>query len=263
VAGISGGTGLLVVLGDPIAQARAPSLVNAALVARGRDAVMVPLHVRRDGLAAVIAGLRATENLLGALVTMPHKRAIVPLLDEACAEARQVAACNVVRREPDGRLVGTMLDGEGFVAGLRRAGHEVRGRRVFLAGAGGAAAGIAFALGAHGVAALTIHNRTRTRAEALVGLLREAWPALEVAVGGADPHGHDVVVNATSLGMQAGDPLPLDVARLGPGTLAADVVIRPEPTPFLAAAAARGCALHHGEPMLAAQIDLMLAFVGA
>jgi shikimate dehydrogenase len=259
-ATITGRTRLLVILGDPIAHARAPGLVNAALAARAIDAVMVPLLVAGEGLAAVVAALRAMRNVAGAIVTMPHKAAVVALLDAVMAEARQVGACNVVRREPDGRLVGTMFDGEGFVAGLRAAGHDVKGARVFLAGAGGAAAGIAFALGKHGAGALTISNRTVAKAEALAARVRAAWPRLVVACG-ADPSGHDIAINGTSLGMRPGDPLPLPVTGLAAGMLAAEVVIAAEPTPFLTEAKRRGCAIHPGKPMLEAQIDLMVDFM--
>jgi shikimate dehydrogenase len=130
-----------------------------------------------------------------------------------------------------------------------------------MAGAGGAAAGMAFAISKYGATALTIHNRTPARAEALAARVRAAWPALAVVAGGPDPTGHDVVVNATSVGMQPGDGTPLDVAGLRAGMLAAEVVISPETTPFLAAAASRGCAVHYGRPMLEAQIDLMVDFM--
>lgn len=259
---ITGRTSLLFILADPVAQARAPMLVNAALAARGSDAVMVPLRVDLAGLVSVVEALRAMQNLKGAVVSMPNKSALVDLLDEVTPEARQVGACNVIRREPDSRLVGTMFDGEGFVAALRAAGHEVRGKRVFLAGAGGAAAGIAFAVGKHGAAALTIQNRTAPRAAALASRVAATWPRLAVRAG-SDPSGHDLVVNATSLGMKPDDPLPVDVGALAPGMVAAEIVIHPETTSFLAEAAKRGCALHRGLPMLAAQIDLMIEFMRA
>jgi shikimate dehydrogenase len=133
---ITGQTRVLAILGDPLEQARAPMLINAALAERGQDAVLVPLRVARGDLAPVIEGLRAVESFRGAVVTMPHKSAVVALLDDVSPEARQLGACNVIRRDPDGRLIGTMLDGEGFTAALRRAGHDVLGQRVFLAGAG-------------------------------------------------------------------------------------------------------------------------------
>jgi shikimate dehydrogenase len=256
---VTGRTSVLALIADPVAQARTPALANAALAARGGDAVLVPMRVARDDLAAVVTALRAVGNFRGAVVSMPHKVAIASMVDALTGESRQAGACNVVRRARDGRLEGTMLDGEGFVAGLRGAGHEVRGRRVFLAGAGGAAAGIAFALAAHGVRALTIHNRTSAKAEALTARVRAAYPEVEVRSRGSLA-GHDLVVNATSLGMQPGDALPVDPADLEPGTLAADVVIHPE-TPFLAEAARRGCAVHAGEAMLRAQIGLMLDYL--
>jgi shikimate dehydrogenase len=183
---ITGRTTLLAIVADPVAQARAPFLVNRALAERGVDAVLVPLHVGSDGLALVVRALRSVRNFAGAVISMPHKTAVVDLLDDVTPAGRQVGACNVGRRVSDGGLVGTMYDGEGFVAGLRGAGHDVRGRRVFLAGAGGAASAIAFALGKHGAAALTIHNRTAATAETLAARVRSAWPALAVAAGGPD-----------------------------------------------------------------------------
>ncbi len=260
-ATITGRTAVLGIIADPVVQARAPALMNAALAERDRDAVLVPLQVHRGDLATALAGLRVLQSFRGAVVSMPHKTDLTGLLDEVTPEGRQVGACNVIRREADGRLVGTMFDGEGFIAGLSRAGHEVHGHRVFLAGAGGAAAAIAFALGKYGAAALTLHNRTRAKAEDIAARLRATWPRLEVELGGPDPSGHDLVVNATALGMHAADAMPLEVNRLGPGVLAAEIVIAPKTTAFLAAAAARGCLVHYGEPMLAAQIDLMIDFM--
>ncbi|HWT10295.1 MAG TPA: shikimate dehydrogenase, partial [Roseomonas sp.] len=107
------------------------------------------------------------------------------------------------------------------------------------------------------------HNRTASKAEDLAARVRAAYPGCDTRAGGADPSGHDVVVNATSLGMHAGDALPLDVTRLAPPMLAAEVIMAPEVTPFLAAAAARGCATHGGKPMLAAQVALLARFMGA
>lgn len=168
---------------------------------------------------------------------------------------------NAVWRHPDGRLTGGQFDGEGFVAGLRSAGHVVQGKLVLMAGAGGAAAGIGFALLRHGVGALTIYNRSAGRAGDLAQRLRKAFPGAAVVVGGPDPTGHDIVVNATSLGLHEGDALPLDTSRLAPPMLAAEVIMQPEVTPFLAEAANRGCATHGGHAMLSAQVTLLAGFV--
>jgi shikimate dehydrogenase len=258
---ITGRTRVVAIVADPVARAQSPMLLNALFAERDLDVVMVPFHVRAGGLESAIAGLRAIESCAGALVSMPHKTRLRSLVDEVTRAGREVGACNVVRREPDGRLVGTMFDGEGFVGGLGAAGHDVRGRRVLLAGAGGAASAIAFALAHHGVAALTITNRTAAKAEALAARVREAAPGVRARAGGADPRAHDLVVNGTSLGMQPGDPPPVDVDRLEPGSIAAEVVTAHETTCFLDEAARRGCIVHPGRAMLVAQLDLIVDFV--
>jgi shikimate dehydrogenase len=258
---ISGRTALLAIIGDPIEQARAPGLVNPVLHDRGIDAVLVPMRVEAGQLRRVIDGLRAVGNFRGAIITMPHKQAIMALLDEVSPEGQQVGACNVLRRDAQGRLSGSMLDGEGFAAGLLGAGHAIQGKRVFLVGAGGAASAIAFALARRGAAALTIHNRTQQRTVELVGRLRAAHPNIEVSVGSPSPAGSDIAINATSLGMKDGDGLPLDPSGLTPGMLAADVMSHRETTAFLAEAARRGCRTHPGLPMLVRQIELMIDFM--
>lgn len=259
---ITGRTRLYLIIADPVDHVQTPQAFNARFRELGIDAVMVALHVRQAGLAAAVGGLRAMENLGGFVVTVPHKVSIAPLLDHLEVEGRQVGAVNVVRREPGGRLVGTTFDGEGFVAGLRAHGHEVRGRRVFLAGAGGAGSSIAFAVARHGAEQLTIHNRTAAKAEELAARVRAAYPACRTGTGGPDPTGHDLVVNATSLGLRPGDGYSLDVGRLVPGMVAAETVMAPEVTPFLAAAQARGCVLHYGRPMLTEQLRMIAEFMG-
>ena len=262
-ASISGKTAITVILAHPVAHVRTPQAMNAHYDAIGHDGVLVPLHVLPEDLATVVTGLRRMQNLRGIVVTVPHKEAIAALCDDLTEEARQVGAVNVIRRDADGHLTGGQFDGEGFVAGLRSAGHDVAGRAVFMAGAGGAAAGLAFAFARHGAARLTIHNRTQAKAENLATRVRAAYPACDTRAGGPDPAGHDLVVNATSLGMKEGNALPLDVTRLAPPMLAAEVIMVPEVTPFLAEATRRGCATHGGKPMLAAQIALLARFMGA
>ncbi len=260
--GITGRTRLFAILADPVAHVRTPQGFNALAAARGHDGVMVPLQVSASGLPAAVAGLRAMANLGGFVVTVPHKTAIVPLLDTLTPAAAQVGAVNVVRREADGTLAGQILDGIGFVAGLRAAGHEPRGRSVYLAGAGGAACAIAFALAEAGASRLTIHNRTVERAVGLLTRLQAAFPGLPLALGTRDPSGHDILVNATTRGLREGDPPPLDVAALTPDQLVAEIIMEPAVTPLLAAATAAGCRTHPGLPMLSCQLELMAAWMG-
>lgn len=258
---ITGKTRMLAILADPIHHVKTPQRINALFEDAGIDAVMVPLHVPADGLAATLAGLRRVASFDGCVVTVPHKQAAVPLCDELSDAARQVGAVNVIRRLADGRLRGDILDGTGFVAGLRSAGIEPAGRSVYLAGAGGAANAIAFALAAAGVARLTLHNRTRDKAQALADGLRLAFPALPVQVGSTDPSGHDMVVNATSLGLRPGDALPLDAGLLHPSQTVAEIIMEPAETALLQAAGARGCRVHPGLPMLVEQVRWMAAFL--
>jgi shikimate dehydrogenase len=174
---------------------------------------------------------------------------------------RLAGAVNALRRDPDGRLVGDLFDGLGFVAGLRAHGIEPRGRRIFIAGAGGAGTALAFALAGEGAAALTLYNRTADKAEALAARVRQAFAGCEVRAGSADPRGHDIAVNATALGLEPGDPMPFDVARLEPPTIAAEVIMKPETTAMLQAAAARGCRIHQGKHMLDGQAALLGRFL--
>lgn len=260
---ITGKARLYAIVGDPIAHVRVPAVFNARFAERDTDAACVPLHVTAAGLVAAIGGLRALQNLDGFVVTAPHKHTTADLCDEVIGEGRLVGAVNAVRRTAEGRLVGDLFDGQGFVAGLRAAGHSPQGRRAFVAGAGGAAAAVSFALARAGVAAVTIHNRTAPRAEALARKLRAAYPSCDVRTGAADPAGHDLAVNATSVGLEPGDPLPFQVSGLERTTVVAEVLMKPEKTPLLVAAERHGCPIHLGRHMLDSQVDLMFAFFAA
>jgi shikimate dehydrogenase len=260
---ISGKTRVYGILADPIHHVQAPQRLNEYFDSIGFDGVVIPIHVRPDDLPAVVNGLRGMENLGGVVVTVPHKTAILALCDEASEVTRKIGAANVVRRDPGGRLVANMLDGEGFVRGLQSEGKDVKGKSVYLAGAGGAANAIAFSLVGAGVARLTIANRTASKAQDLRQRLLALHPDADVRVGTADPAGHDLVVNGTSLGLRQGDALPLDVSRLAPGQLVCEVIMQPRETALLLAARERGCPIHYGAPMLASQVALMAEFLGA
>ena len=258
---ITGNTQLFGILADPIHHVKTPQRINSHLEAQGFDGVMVPIHVCADQLHAVVQGLRAMNNLAGFVVTVPHKTAMVALCDDVSAHARLIGAVNVVHRTEQGRLIGTMLDGEGFVAGLRQEGFEPSGRSAYLAGAGGAASAIAFALARAGVSRLTIANRTTDKVRQLMERIQSVAPGVELQVGTDDPSGHDLVVNGTSLGLRADDALPMDATRLQPRQTVAEIIMQPAETALFKAAQARGCRVHLGAPMLASQIPLMAAFM--
>ncbi|WP_081852138.1 shikimate dehydrogenase family protein [Pseudorhizobium marinum] len=248
-------------VGYPITFVRSPGLMNTYLAEHGLPGHMIPFAVRPEALQAALAGLRHLENLRGFFVTMPFKESILPLLDDLSEPARISGAVNIVRRAPDGRFFGHQLDGAGFVGAMMATGVTIAGASAHVAGAGGVSAGICYALAQTGISRITIANRNRDRGEKLADRLRGAFPKTVFAVTSARPDREvDIVVNATSLGLSSDDPLPVDLAATRPGIFVGDVVNVPHLTPFLEAAAARGCRIQHGKAMFAPQIELALRF---
>jgi len=261
---ITGRTKVLGLIADPVVQARSPAMVNQILAERGLlgPFVLVPMQTPANALRQVIAALRHVGNFAGAIISMPHKTGVVPLVDELTPDARLVGAVNVISRNAAGRLRGTMLDGEGFVAGLRSAGHAIDGASCLLVGAGGAAAAIAFALAKHGCRSLTIQNRTASKAASLASRVRRAFPDVHVQPGEPRRASYDLVINGTSLGMQPDDELPVPEDIVEVSGVVADCVVAPEMTQLLQVAQRSGRRVHTGVPMLVAQMDLMLRFLG-
>src|SRR5690554_2585370 len=210
---ITGRTRVYGIIADPIHHVKTPEAMHLVFDRYGVDGVLVPIHVSPDGLPEMMAGLRQMRNFGGFIATVPHKPAMIDLCDEVDAHARLIGAANIVRREPDGRMVGAMLDGIGFVTALRQAGVEPKGTRVWLCGAGGAASAIAFALAEAGIAALTISNRSKNKAEDLARRVQGAFPEVTATAEEAAFQNHDLVVNGTSLGMRPEDPLPVDTSQ--------------------------------------------------
>lgn len=258
---ITGNTRLCAILADPIAQVQTPQMLNRYFEAHALDAILVPIHVAAESLSTVLDGLRSMKNLAGFVVTVPHKTTVASLCDQLEPAGRAIGSVNTVRRTADGRFIGNMFDGAGFVGGLRAQDHDPAGRRILLLGAGGAASAIAFALAEAGAGQVTVANRTRAKAEAVVARVRRALPQADIAVGEADPRGYDLVVNGTSLGLRAQDPLPLDASLLQPDTLVAEVIMKPERTALLDEAMRRGCRVHYGRHMLDTQVELIARFM--
>ncbi len=259
---ITGQTKLYCIVADPILQVKTPQNMNKLLAERAVDGILVPTHVQAADLQAFMTAMRGVQNLGGIIVTVPHKTNIVAMCDEVTPAAATVGAVNVIRRDSGGRLIGDILDGKGFVAGLRSKGIEPRGKSVFLAGAGGAANAIAFALAEAGVSRLTIYNRTPAKVQNMIQRIAKVYPDVRMEVGTDSPAGHDLVVNATSLGMVPTDALPLAVEHLTADQTVAEIIMKPELTPLLDAAQNKGCRIHYGLPMLQCQIGLMADFMG-
>jgi shikimate dehydrogenase len=257
---INGSTRVLGVIGDPIAQVRAPGVWTALFERNGVNAVCIPLHIQSAGLPALFAALQTVRNVLGVIVTIPHKPAILHLVDEATDRARRVGAVNVVRIDEGGRTSGDILDGEGFVAGLRAGGQQIAGRRALVVGSGGVGSAIAFALAGASVREVAVSDVLPDRARQLVARLTAAgYPA---RVSAPDAYGFDLVVNASPAGMRPGDPLPVDCTRLDSEAIVGDVVVAAGLTPLLTLARGRGCFVQPGSVMSDHQVTDMVKFFG-
>jgi shikimate dehydrogenase len=259
---IRGSTSLIAHIGWPTHTFKSPMIYNPYFEAAEIDAVVVPMGCQPPNYAGFLQALFTLENVRGALVTMPHKVATVPLLDEASPAVRIAGSCNAVRRAADGRLQGDMFDGEGFVRGLRRKGCRLEGARALVVGTGGVGSAIAASLAGAGVAALSLYDSRPASAQGLAERLVAHYPRLQVRTGDADPAGHDIVVNATPLGMNEGDAMPMDVARISRDAFVGEVVMKAEMTAFLQAVRARGCRFQVGSDMLFEQIPAYLEYFG-
>jgi shikimate dehydrogenase len=259
---IDGATILIAHIGYPTTTFKSPLIYNPYFESIGLNAVVVPMGVKAQDYAAFLPHIFRLTNIRGALITMPHKVATLDLVDEVSTTARIAGSCNAVLLRSDGTLLADMFDGEGFVRGVRRKGRELAGARALVVGSGGVGSAIAASLAGAGVAALGVFDVHAPSAEALAARLRAHHPTLALHVGSRDPAGYDVVVNATPIGMNDGDPLPMDVDRIAPGAFVGEVVLKQEFTPFLQAARAKGCAVQVGTDMLFEQIPAYLEFFG-
>lgn len=256
---LSGKTKVVTTLGYPVAQSLSPAVQTAAFHARGLDWVYLAWGVRPEHLPVTVGALRASEIYAGGNVTAPHKETIIPLLDRLTPAAQRIGAVNVILREGES-LVGDTTDGAGYIAALREEGYDPAGKFVLVLGAGGAAKAVALALADAGVGEIRFLNRTVPRAEAVARMLADAgYPRVQVgplteakqALAGVD-----LVVNATSAGLQPEAALLFDYALLRPPALVSDLVFFPRETPFLRQAREQGCRTMNGLGMLLHQAVL-------
>jgi shikimate dehydrogenase len=246
-------TRLAGIIGHPVAHSLSPAFQGAGFAACGLDVRYELWDTQPEALAGRLLSLR-DPKYLGANVTIPHKEAVIPLLDELGGESARVGAVNTIVNRA-GMLSGFNTDGPGFVAALRsEAAFEVKGTSILLVGAGGAARGIAFALAEAGAARIAISNRTPPRALRLADEVANVGSTLARAVPNGDSlEEYDCIVNCTSVGMHGGGAeaaLPCDLSTARRAALAVDIVYVPEETAFLAAAKTRGMATLGGLPML-------------
>jgi shikimate dehydrogenase len=259
---INGNTEIIAHIGFPTHAFKAPMIYNPWFEKARVNVIVVPMGCRAQDYPDFLRAVFKLSNIRGALITMPHKVTTTELVDEVLPAAAIAGACNAVRLAPDGRLQGDMFDGEGFVRGLLHKGCKLDGASVLVVGCGGVGSAIAASLAAAGVGALSLFDQSNESAQRLGDRLKTYYPKLKVNTGNKDPAGLDVVVNATPLGMNEGDPMPMDVSRIAPTTFVGEVVMKTEMTAFLTSVRARGCRFQIGSDMLFEMIPAYLEFFG-
>jgi len=264
LAEVTGKSRVFCVIGHPVGHSLSPVMQNAALQVMGIDAIYVAFEVSAEALVPAVLGLEAI-GVAGVNCTIPHKEAVVPLMDELSEDAAAIGAVNTIVFE-NGRRIGHNTDAAGFLASVRSHGEEPRGRRAVVLGAGGSARAVVTALGRAG-AQITVANRTQSRAERLCaevnGRLKRdvaiAVPLDEEALV-APIQEAALLVNTTSLGMSPeinGMPA-VPMRAMGPHLFVYDLIYNPLETQLLRVARERGARGAHGAGMLARQGALAL-----
>lgn len=247
---ISGKTKIFGIFGYPVGHSLSPAMHNAAFRALGMDCRYVAFEVAQDMLGAAVNAIRALD-LGGVNITIPHKENVIPFLDSVSEEASFIGAVNTIKNE-NGKLTGFNTDGRGFMRSLSESGIPVKGKKVLLIGAGGAARAVGYYL-CREAATMYVCNRGLERGAALAADLNNATGNVKSI--GKDTFsdrdflsGIDIIVNTTSLGLKQGDPLPIDTSLLKPSHILCDLIYKE--TTMLKEAAGMGCRTLNGAGML-------------
>ncbi len=253
---ISGKTRVVGLIGWPVSHTLSPLMHNAAFEAAGLDFVYVPFPVEPEHIADAIHGIRAL-GLAGVNVTIPHKEAVIPYIDDLSDEAGKIVAVNTIVNK-GGRLFGYNTDVYGFLRALGEAGVEVKGARIAIVGAGGVARAMAIGSALEGAESITLTDIVLKKAWTLAADVERAAPGVKVKCAAPDSDKFlfalmdaQIVANATPLGMKPDDPLPTKTDAIPGSAVVFDAVYNLTRTPFQRAAKARGCTVIGG-------IDLLL-----
>jgi shikimate dehydrogenase len=259
---ITGATRLVAIIGDPVAQVKAPQLLNPLMARAGHDAVVVPVHIPAAHFDAAMHGLTRLANIAGIIVTLPFKERAMAFAKTVHEAARQIGAVNTMRREPDGTWSADNFDGAGCLKAIAAGGGAVADQSVLLIGAGGAGRAIAVSLARAGVRSIAIHDLDTSRSTALAHHIATHFPSIPVTATMAPASAYEVIINASPVGMRPGDGMPLPVGQLDAATFVMDIVAYNGTTPLLDLARQAGCKTNVAAAMVAGQAELMLDFIG-
>lgn len=258
---ISGHTGLLALFGSPVGHSGSPAMYNYSFKRLGLDYVYVAIDIKEHEVKDAISAMRLF-HMRGCNVTMPDKVEAAKYMDELSPAAQIIGAVNTIVND-DGRLTGHITDGEGFVNNLKDHGVEVAGKKMVIAGGGGAATAMQVQSALDGVRELTIFNKKDDffeRTLATAEKIRAAVPGIAVNVYDIDDvdrmteeiRSADIFANATIVGMKPMDDQSVvkDLSAFRPGLVVCDAVYNPEETRLLREAAEAGCICVGGKGML-------------
>lgn len=248
---VSASSRVFAVVGDPVSHSLSPVIHNAAMRAMGLDGIYVAIRARADELAGLVKGLARAGG--GGNVTLPHKEKAVSLVEAATPAVRRTGACNTFWLK-DGLIQGDNTDVEGFSRAVAVfVGPAPRLGRVLLLGGGGAARACLVGLLDLGVGEIHLLNRTLERARVVARRIGGSKVRVLEDPRALSGEAYDLVVNATSLGLAAGDPSPLSFDLLGRVGAAMDLVYGPRPTRFQEEARQGGIRVTDGLEMLLQQ----------
>jgi len=238
-----------VMIGAPVTTVRTPALLMEYLRGLGVAVEIETRHVDPGDLDAFMAAANSDKSIDGLLVTMPHKRTIIPHLEAISQVAKRAGSVNAAKRGPGGRFVGAQYDGIALVNALLVRDVPVAASNILLAGIGGAGLPIAQAILAHGCKRLAISDASTEVVAKAVASLRDLGP-----VAAYDGDDNDILVNATPLGMRDGDPSPFDEAQITKAACVADIVADPPKTRLAAMARHANVPVVTGRDMVGSQV---------
>ena len=231
-----------IVIGNPIDHSLSPKLHNYWIKKNRIEAIYDKKKIKEDDIEFIVSEIKK-EKIIGANVTVPFKKKVIPYMDELSPESKESKSVNTIYLR-DGKLIGHNTDISGFELGIKYSKYNVKDKKVFILGAGGVVSSIIMALKKMGAAKIIISNRTKSRAEDLKNIFNK----LEIIDWGETPN-FDMIINATSIGLKNEDGIKLDYSKIEPNKFFYDVIYNPKETIFLKRAKLFGNRAENGKMM--------------
>ena len=260
-----GSTKIYGCIADPIDHVKAPTIFTSIFKEKNIDAVLIPIHSNENNLEDVINSLKLIKNFEGMTVTIPHKKSVANLCDSLEPDAEFTQSVNWIKFDNERRLIGNNFDGQGFITGFKSQNFLLKNKNVCLFGAGGAAFSIGCSLAKEQINSLKIINRNSDKAKQLMRKVKIIDKKLQVETIDHEKNcplnEFDIIINATSLGLNKKDQLPFDVTKSSPKAVIADIIMQPHETELLKRAKILGRSIHYGKYMIESQVDLVGNFL--